>query len=148
MLIILSLIFSPAFVQLQETSPGEEEAVKSVVMDFFEAMHGSDSTGIRNSLTTGAIFQTISAENEVKTSGMSGFITSIGKAPKGSLEEKITFASVLIDGTLASVWTPYRFYINGNLSHCGVNSIQLHKENDSWKIHYIIDTRRKTGCIE
>lgn len=142
-LIALSLIAMSAF-----SRSGEEDAVKAVIVDFFDAMRESDSTAIRNSLTAQAVFQTISAENEVKTASVSSFISSIGRAPRGSLDEKISFESVLIDGTLASVWTPYRFYVNGSFSHCGVNSFLLHKENGSWKIHYVIDTRRKTGCTE
>lgn len=138
----------PQETRSQEARSEEEDAIKAVILGFFDAMRDSDSTGIRNSLTAQAIFQTISAGNEVKTASVPGFVTSIGKAPRGSLDEKISFAAVLIDGTLASVWTPYRFYVNGNFSHCGVNSFQLHKENGFWKIHYVIDTRRKTGCID
>ena len=148
-LIALSFItFQQQAIRPEGAPSGEEDAVKAVIMGFFDAMHNSDSAGIRNSLTVQAVFQTISAGNEVKTASVPGFIASIGKAPKGSLEEKISFAAVLIDGTLASVWTPYRFYVNGSFSHCGVNSFQLHKENGSWKIHYVIDTRRKDGCGE
>jgi hypothetical protein len=53
---------------------------------------------------------------------------------------------VLIDGNLASVWTDYKFYIGEKFSHCGVNSFQLFKGDDGWKIIYIIDTRRKDNC--
>ena len=126
--IALSLISITAF-----SRSGEEDEVKAVILGFFDAMHASDSTAIRNSLTTQAVFQTISAENEVKTSSVSSFIASIGKAPKGSLDEKISFESVLIDGTLASVWTPYRFYVNGSFSHCGVNFFSCTKKTVSGK---------------
>jgi len=60
--------------------------------------------------------------------------------------KKITFSNILIDGNLASVWTPYEFYFKGQFSHCGVNSFQLVKSNNEWKIQYIIDTRRKDNC--
>ena len=53
---------------------------------------------------------------------------------------------VKIDGALASVWTPYKFYFNGKFSHCGVNSFQLVRMNNTWKVQYIIDTRRRVGC--
>ena len=33
--------------------------------------------------------------------------------------------------------------INEKLSHSGVNAFTLFKEKDSWKIIYLIDTRRK-----
>ncbi|MCJ7759077.1 MAG: nuclear transport factor 2 family protein, partial [Gillisia sp.] len=53
---------------------------------------------------------------------------------------------IRINGALANVITPYSFYVNGNLSHCGVNSFQLFKESGNWKIIYIVDTRIKEGC--
>jgi hypothetical protein len=74
------------------------------------------------------------------------FIQSIGNQSKNVLDEQITFSSFHSDGVLATVVTPYKFFYNGNFSHCGVNSFQLVKFSDGWKIQYIIDTRKKTGC--
>ena len=48
-----------------------------------------------------------------------------------------------VDGNLAHVWTPYEFYVNGNLSHKGVNSFTLFKESLDWQIIHLIDTRRR-----
>ncbi|HUH33176.1 MAG TPA: hypothetical protein VLZ28_04430, partial [Daejeonella sp.] len=59
---------------------------------------------------------------------------------------RITFDQVLIDDNLASVWTSYQFYIGDKFSHCGVNSFQLVKGKEGWKIVYLIDTRRKENC--
>ena len=47
---------------------------------------------------------------------------------------------------MAHVWAPYEFWYNGEFSHCGVNSFQLFKEEDTWKIIYLIDSRRKEDC--
>jgi len=53
---------------------------------------------------------------------------------------------VRVDDTVASVWAPYTFYVNGRLSHCGVNSIELLRGAEGWKITQISDTRRTDGC--
>ena len=132
-----------SFAQTSET-----ELVKATINSFFDGMRNSDSTTLKNNLAVNAVFQTISSNNEVKSQNPSGFVTSVGKAAKGSLDERITFGSITIDGNLAAVWTPYEFYLNGKFSHCGVNSFQLHKENGQWKIQYVIDTRRKEGCVK
>ena len=81
-------------------------------------------------------------ENEL----VKGFVDFISKTKKDSADERITDDSIKIDGPLASVWTPYKFYYAGNFSHCGVNSFQLVKTNDRRKIQYLVDTRRKQGC--
>ena len=83
----------------------------------------------------------------VRTESPAGFIEQISKATPGSLDERISFETVKVDGPLAIAWTPYSFYYNGQFSHCGVNSFQLVRFNGIWKIQYIIDTRRKTGCL-
>jgi hypothetical protein len=53
-----------------------------------------------------------------------------------------------IDDNLATVVTPYAFYHNGNLSHCGVNVFQIARVGDEWKIVGLADTRRRQGCEE
>jgi hypothetical protein len=84
------------------------------------------------------------SDSNLTTDESSKFYNSIASIPSQvKFEERITDYKVQIDGTLAHVWTPYQFYINGNLSHSGVNSFTLFKENESWKIIHIIDTRRK-----
>lgn len=126
----------------------ESDSVKETITRFFDAMRNSDSTGMKSVVSSGAILQTINAANEVKTSDFTAFFSSVAKAAKGSLDERITFGTVNIDGNLAAAWTPYEFYYNGQFSHCGVNSFQLHKENGTWKIRYVMDTRRKEGCVK
>jgi hypothetical protein len=71
----------------------------------------------------------------------------VSKLPKGAADERISFETIRIDGPLAIVWTPYKFYFNGQFSHCGVNSFHLVRLNGSWKIHFLIDTRRKEPCL-
>lgn len=47
---------------------------------------------------------------------------------------------------LATVWAPYAFYLDGRLSHCGVNAFQLIRRPQGWRIVSLIDTRRTEGC--
>ena len=47
---------------------------------------------------------------------------------------------------MASVWAPYTFYLNGAISHCGINSIELLHDEDGWKVTQISDTRRREDC--
>ena len=124
----------------------EEDWVKSTVNQLFNGMKTSDSVLIRKSFSKNAVLQTITKNGEVKNENINDFVLSISKAEKESLDERIKFSNILIDGNLASVWTPYEFYYKGQFSHCGVNSFQLVKSNNEWKIQYIIDTRRKDNC--
>ncbi len=133
---------------LKAQSP--EDSVKTVVNNMFAAMKNADSAGLKNAFSEWAVLQTISRTKEgqtmVRTDNIDAFASFVGKTTKGDADERITFGAIHIDGALASVWTPYQFYMKGNFSHCGVNSFQLVRVNAVWKIQYIIDTRRKGDC--
>ena len=82
--------------------------------------------------------------NKFSNESSKEFYISIATIPKDVVvEEKILSYNIQVDGTMAHVWTPYEFYMNGKLSHYGVNAFTLFKENEKWKIIYVIDTRRK-----
>lgn len=112
-------------------------------------MKTSDNTVARSAFAPNCILQTIASKDgnvSVKTDDVDGFIKFIGTPHKQQFDERITFTKILIDGPLASVWTDYKFFVDEKFSHCGVNSFQLVKLNDGWKIVYLIDTRRKDNC--
>jgi len=127
-----------------------EDSVKAAVNKLFEAMKSGDAVLLKSTFADSAILQTITRNKEGKTivqnEEVAGFIDFVSKQPKGAADERITFDVIKIDGPLAIAWTPYKFYFNGTFSHCGVNSFQLVKINNDWKIQYLIDTRRRKGC--
>ena len=129
----------------------DEEAAKAPILQFFEGMRKSDSNMIKTSLAPNAILQTIGKNKEGKTivrsDDVAKFITAVTQSHDAVYDERITFGSIKIDADLATVWTPYQFYVGDKFSHCGVNSFQLVKIEGTWKIQYIIDTRRKEGCL-
>ena len=146
-LCFLTLLFGmQAFAQ----NSSETEAVKATVNRLFNAMKTSDSLSLKSCFEPGAQMQTVkvAADGAASVSGEvpDRFITQVGKSNPGALDERIVFEKILVDGPMAVVWTPYKFYYNGNFSHCGVNVFQLIKKADGWKIVSVMDTRRKEGC--
>lgn len=126
-----------------------EDSVKAAVNQLFTAMKNADAALLVSTFADSAILQTISDKGgtvRVRTESVAGFAAALAKSAKGDLDERIQFDVIRINGALAIVWTPYQFYYKGNFSHCGVNSFQLVRINNAWKIQYLIDTRRKSGC--
>ena len=127
-----------------------EDSVKAVVNNLFTAMRNADGALLQSTFSDSAILQTISRNKEGKavivTEKVTEFAGFVNKLKKDSADERIQFETIKIDGPLAIVWTPYRFYHNGKFSHCGVNSFQLVRFEGVWKIQYLIDTRRRQGC--
>ncbi|HMK04567.1 MAG TPA: nuclear transport factor 2 family protein [Ferruginibacter sp.] len=127
-----------------------EDSVKAAVNKLFDAMKNADAAGVKNAFADSAVLQTITRNKEgntvVRNEEVAGFADFVGKQAKGAADERIVFDLIKIDGPLAIAWTPYKFYFNGNFSHCGVNSFQLVRFKNEWRIQYLIDTRRKAGC--
>lgn len=124
----------------------QNKEVEKPIRDLFTAMKNIDPELLKSAFSETAILQTITKDGTVKTDSIPDFISSISKAAKDDLDERITIESIHIDGNLASVFTPYQFYYKGKFLHCGANSFQLVKQNNVWKIQYLIDTRRKENC--
>ena len=145
--ILLTLTVCGSFANAQSA----EDSVKAVINEMFTAMKSADGEMLKSTFSDSIVFQSISRDKAgftvVRSESPAGFINQISKATAGSLDERIMFETIKIDGPLAFAWTPYSFYYNNNFSHCGVNSFQLVRFEGVWKIQYIIDTRRKDGCI-
>lgn len=143
---ILFFLTIPSFAQETE----EQSAVKATINLIFDGMRKSDTSMIRKAFSDQITMQTIAKNKEgnfvVRNEKLTDFLKSIATPHAQPYNEKIVFDKILIDANLASVWTSYKFYVGETFSHCGVNSFQLFKDKEGWKIIYLIDTRRKDPC--
>ncbi|MBC29337.1 MAG: 3-methyl-2-oxobutanoate hydroxymethyltransferase [Muricauda sp.] len=128
-------------------------AVKKTIETFFWAFHAQDSVALRNLVADDIVLQTTARDKEGKTifrtQDFGAFLKSIVSIPDSvAFEEKLTSWSIQVDRTMANAWVGYEFWLNGNFSHCGINSFQLINFDGEWKIIYLIDTRGRAGCLE
>lgn len=129
----------------------EKAAVQRTIEAFFDGFHRQDSLQIKQTVSEGVVMRRITMDStgiaSVHEQEFSEFLKAIVGIPTSTeFEEIIKSYSIRIDGPLAHAWTPYEFRMNGDFHHCGVNSFQLFKEAEVWKIIYIIDTGRKNEC--
>ena len=138
------------FASFKAFSQPAEEAVKKPIMLLFDGMRKSDSLMLKAAFAPDAILQTVTKNKEGKVKvhqeKIQEFITAVSQPHSEVYDERISFDMIRIDSNLATVWTPYKFYVGEKYSHCGVNSFQLVRFNGEWKIQYLIDTRRKENC--
>jgi hypothetical protein len=139
-------LLGPATARAQQ--PAQDDVV-AVVHRFFDGMRAKDTTALRALIHPSARLLGTGPDRDgqlrVEEVAMDRFFRMVGSAP-GTLDEKIWDPEVRIDGDLATVWTRYAFYVDGNFSHCGVDSFQLARTAEGWKIVQIADTRRTAGC--
>lgn len=140
-LIIALLILLPFY------SNAQNQEVENAVKTFFEGFHAKDTVKMKLVCHERMMLQSImEGKNGAKLvdEKTSEFYKSFSNFPVDlKFEEKILSYKVQIDGAMAHAWTPYEFYINGKLSHSGVNAFTMFKENNVWKIIHLVDTRRK-----
>jgi hypothetical protein len=147
--LILAVVFTAFFSNICLAQTSEQE-VKHVIESLFDGMRAKNTDQIAAVFSENAIMQTIAVTADgpqVNPGSVPDFLKRIGTTPADTqLDERILDYQIKIDGPMATAWTPYEFYVNGDFSHCGVNSFQLVKFAEGWKIVYIIDTRRKEPC--
>ncbi len=132
-----------------QTTP--EEKIKETIHLFFEGFHKGDTVKMKSVLGEKVQLQTAfvnkKGESKLTTESITKLLESIAnKKPDQKWDERLLDFNIQIDANMANAWVNYEFWFNDTFSHCGVNSFQLFKSNNEWKIIYLIDTRRREGC--
>ena len=145
-LLCLTAIATHAFCQT------DKDDIKKTITTMFDAMRKGDSTMLHSVFAPGMAFQGLKPQKDgnslLLNENPNDFLKAVGTPHKDMWDERITFGDIKVDGPLASVWAPYKFYLGGVFSHCGIDFFQLTKTGEGWKIIYVIDTRRTDNCPE
>lgn len=131
--------------QAQEAS----DEVLATVQSLFDAMRAGDTTSMRSLFEDDArllmTYNTQEGQPGTRVATLDQFLQSVGSA-EGVLDEQFWDAEVRVEDNLATVWNRYAFYYDGQLHHCGVDSFQLARTMQGWKVIAIADTQRRQGC--
>ena len=140
-IVVLIVLFTSTYSQAQN------QEIQKVVENFFEAFHAKDTLKLQSFCDEIMILQSISENakgTKLSNESPQAFFKSIASIPtEVKFQEKILSYAIQVDGSMAHAWTPYEFYVNGKLSHKGVNAFTFFKKDNSWKIVHLIDTRIK-----
>jgi hypothetical protein len=114
----------------------EREAVLAAVQAFFDTMAANDVAGARRILTPEGRFYAVreqDGKSTMRTFTNEEYLKTLSER-KQKVRERMWNPDVRIRGSIASVWTPYDFWIDGKLSHCGIDSFDLVKTAEGWKL--------------
>ncbi len=136
-----------------QASAAESVAQMAVVNELFNAMRAGDSARVRavfHPQMSAMVSSDVGRDGvaRVRMTPLDAFVKTIGTPHAEVYDERLFNPRVLIDGTLASVWVDYSFYVGRTFSHCGVDIFHLAKVGEVWKIVALSDTRRTTGCTK
>jgi hypothetical protein len=145
-LIALAAIGSAVLARPIHAQSAEQDAVRAVVTGLFDAMRTRDTAAMRAAFDSTAALHSVGADR-VRPDAISSWISSVATAPAGVvLDERLGTQMVQLDGTLATVWVRYHFYVGDRFSHCGVDAFTLAKSDGRWRILSVADTRQREGC--
>jgi len=146
-LIVIFAIALSAFAQKADDSKGP----MAVVNQLWAEMAANNPAGIVALHNPGAqlvaVIKTRDGKTIVRNLTVDEF--SRGFADKThTVKEDMYTSDVKVDGDLASVWGRYVFFIDGKVSHCGIDAFHLVRTDGVWKIGGIASTIDGGGCTE
>lgn len=147
---IILILASPIYAQ--DSAVGQEvKAVQAIIIELFDGYRAGDSARVANVFDKKAYIQGIqldSSGNSVlsELKPAKSFVNYIGGGLSNFHDERLWDTHINIDELMATVWTRYAFFLGGNFSHCGTETILLRKRNNEWKIFYLADTRQLNNC--
>lgn len=144
--ILISLISLSAFAQTQD----EKDAL-AVVNKMFTEMANHNPAAIaelfNKEANLAAIIKTKDGKTVVRNFSGEAFSKNFAEK-RGEIKEDMYAPKVEIDGDLAMIWGRYVFFVDGKISHCGVNAFHLVKTETGWKIANASSTIDPTACTE
>ncbi|MDX1395975.1 MAG: DUF4440 domain-containing protein [Gemmatimonadota bacterium] len=125
----------------------ERRAVLATTQALFDVIASGDVEAGRELLTEDVVMistATTAAGIRHSVQDREEFFETISS--RSGMLERMWDPTVMIHGTVATVWTRYDFHVDGEFSHCGVDAFSLVKSNDGWRIASIVWTVEPTGC--
>lgn len=135
--IFSSILFSLQMLHAQENPT-------TFVEEFFNAFHQRDSLFLKQSFMPDAKMWRVGVKQgkpKLRSTEIMAFIHAVSRRPVSPVwEERLGAPISQQHQNLATVWIPFRFYLDNRLSHCGYNVFQLFHNGAQWKIISLSDT--------
>jgi hypothetical protein len=124
--------------------------VTHTLQRLFDALRDGDEALLRSVMDESVVMHFTETRDGATTSGSStvGGLASRITGGGDPLIERMWDPIVVVSGALATIWTPYDFYVGETFSHCGVDSANLIRTQDGWKIVALSWTRLQPPACE
>ncbi|MCH2323530.1 MAG: nuclear transport factor 2 family protein [Pseudomonadales bacterium] len=146
-LLILAVALSYSIISFSQSD--DRALILETVQKFFDSIEFRDrqlleSILVPNSLNISAR-ELDDGEAQFNVMSYDEVVTALTR-PGRNAKERSWDETVLIQGNIAVVWTPYDFHVDGEFSHCGIDSFQLIKQDGQWLISNSSWTLETENC--
>lgn len=147
--ILVVLLLLPASLALRPRPSDDSEAVLQTTNLLYKGIEQQDTALLNTLFLEGSQFFASIQNKEgtvLQRFSSDKWIHGLVK-PQTSLLERSWNPQVKLQDGIATVWSPYDFYVDGRFSHCGINAVSLLHTNSGWKIANIVFSVTK-ACDE
>jgi hypothetical protein len=134
-----------ALVPLVAQTSDEKDAL-AACQKVFDGMAANDAPRILAAMTADARLYGVRANGAAYAMPADQWATRLAGIQSKFIERFTKAPVVSIHGPIANVWGEYEFLRDGKFTHCGVDSFNLLKTSDGWKVAAVFDTEETTGC--
>lgn len=128
---------------------GEEAAVLAAMDRYLTAISARDLQSMAQMhMPDGMSYRVITKPGgtiEVASLPLAAWVDP-ARAAGPALRERYWSPTVLVRGSLAVVWAPYEFWVDGTTSHCGVDVFDFVKGEGAWRVANAMWTVEPEGC--
>lgn len=128
----------------------EEAEAVAVVQRLFDALETGDEALLREVMDPSVVMHFTETRDGSTTFGsatVDALATRITTA-EAPLVERMWDPTVLVNGELATVWTPYDFYVGTEFSHCGIDVATVLNDGGTRRIVALSWTRLQPPACE
>ena len=137
----LTACASPPTPALRPDGDPERAAILAVVERSFDAIQAQGEEGARiwrEVLLDRGSMSSVRTRDGARATSVRTFAEHLertaGAEPGPGYLERMWDQTVLVEGDVAVVWTPYDFWLGGEFSHGGVDVITLLRTDEGWRI--------------
>jgi hypothetical protein len=130
---------------------GEEAAVLAAFDRYLTAISAKDLAAMAAmQMPDGMTYQA----RATKDAGMriqsrpNAFWVDSTRAGGPPMRERYWSPTVLVRGSIAVVWAPYEFWVDGRTSHCGVDVFDFVRVDGAWRVSNAMWTAEPDACDE
>lgn len=146
LMLILTALLSPCLTNADEAD--ERAAVIAVIDAFFAAMTARDVEGMRALLTPDGIlygYRETADGLQVINPTHGDYLDNLANG-ESTLVERYWDPQIMVQDRLATIWTPYDLYVDGEFSHCGTNNFSMLKQTSGWVITGVVFSMQSDDC--
>jgi len=147
----LILLVAGIFVMIPSAqAQTEEDRILEVAQKVFDGINERNGDLVRSVMMPGSTLFATGMNDTIPFARLStrdDFAINIESA-EARFHERMFESEVMIRQGLAVVWAEYDFHINGEFSHCGIDTFTLVNTENGWMVASLAYTVEREGCQE